>query len=494
MGRARALLERADFESGDVERVEVKPLALEDLVVRPRTMLERNGGECVETVLVSTSSASDEVASRRKSLVWSLTIMSGDPLFRAWRRLPRPVREFVRVRVGRVLAPRPSPPSVVRTGAPLVAGLLGTADGLGEGARLMRHAMAELGLEPAACDLSGAFRLRDLPDSIAVSSDKPSIGGPLVMHVNPPQLPAALIAMGRSAIRRRLVIGYWAWELPEMPAAWRQGFDFVHEVWAPSKFTAAAFSAASPVPVRVVPHPVRPLPSAPADRAQFGLPADAFVVLTVANLRSTIARKNPIGAILSFRKAYGDDPRRVLVVKIGNPSDDRLAYGSIRDAINSAPNVRVITDHLSPSDMASLFRVADAVLSLHRSEGFGLVPAQAMIEGKPVVATAWSGNMDFMTKQNSILVDYELVPAYDPQGMCNYPSQRWAEPRLDHAAEWLRRLAGDADLRRRLGTRASEDATRFFETAAFRKALSESFIAALSAKTQRRLSALSHAS
>ncbi len=89
MGRARALLERADFESGDVERIEVKPLALEDLLVRPWTMLERNGGECVETVLVSISSAADEVASPRESLVWSLTIMSGDPLFRAWRRLPR---------------------------------------------------------------------------------------------------------------------------------------------------------------------------------------------------------------------------------------------------------------------------------------------------------------------------------------------------------------------------------------------------------------------
>ncbi len=203
MGRARALLERADFESGDVERIEVKPLALEDFLVRPRTMQERNRGGCVETVLVSTSSASDEVASPRESLVWSLTIMSGDPLFRAWRRLPRPVREFVRVPVGRLLAPRPSPPPSVQTGAPLIAGLLGTAHGHGEGARLMWHAMTELGLEPGAYDLSGAFRLRDLPDSIAFAADKPPAGGPLVMHVNPPELPAALIAMGRSVIRRR---------------------------------------------------------------------------------------------------------------------------------------------------------------------------------------------------------------------------------------------------------------------------------------------------
>ena len=94
---------------------------------------------------------------------------------------------------------------------------------------------------------------------------------------------------------------------------------------------------------------------------------------------------------------------------------------------------------------------ADIVLSLHRSEGFGLVPAEAMLLGRPVVATGWSGNMTFMDDSCAALVGYRLVPARDPRGVYAVPGATWAEPDIAHAAEWLRRLGDDPGLRARLG-------------------------------------------
>ncbi len=125
-----------------------------------------------------------------------------------------------------------------------------------------------------------------------------------------------------------------------------------------------------------------------------------------------------------------------------------------------ATNVRIIDTLLSKPDMTGLIAASDIVISLHRSEGFGLVPAEAMALGKPVVATAWSGNIDFMTERNSALVTYTLVPVIDPEHSFSADGQCWADANIDHAAEWLSRLGSNAELRERMGAAARADVTR----------------------------------
>ena len=116
---------------------------------------------------------------------------------------------------------------------------------------------------------------------------------------------------------------------------------------------------------------------------------------------------------------------------------------------------------LPPADMSGLMAEVDIVLSLHRSEGFGLVPAEAMQLGKPVVATGWSGNMDFMNERNSVPVSFRLVPVEDPyDGAFVSDGQLWADADVGNAAEWLRRLAADPRLRRHLGETARADIAR----------------------------------
>ncbi len=367
------------------------------------------------------------------------------PLHRLWRGLPQNARRRLLTQGTALLAPHPDQPAPpVRSGI-AVAGELARASGLGEGARLMLHGLDALGVPAWPMRRGGPL---------------PPEGAPLILHATAPQMPLALLQLGRAALRGRRVVGYWAWELPVVPESWRAGLAFVHEVWAPSRFTAAALEPLLPGRVRVVPHPVAahpPLPSA-LGRADFGLPTDAVVTLVAFSLASSFERKNPLGAIAAHRAAFGDRADRVLLLRVGNPHHFPADFARLRAAADH-PNIRIDTRTLPAADNHALMAACDIVLSLHRSEGFGLVPAEAMLLGVPVVATDWSGNTDFMDAGCAAMVPARLIPANDPRGVFMAPGAEWAEPDLGVAAAHLVRLADDPAGRRTLG-RAGQAAAR----------------------------------
>jgi glycosyltransferase involved in cell wall biosynthesis len=373
------------------------------------------------------------------------------PLHRAWRWLPARQRRRMLTAAAAALAPRPqTDPPAPRAGLVLV-GELSRASGLGEGARVVRRALQRLGVAWWEIDIGGGLPGLE-PDLPAPDAASPPAGAPLLVFVNPPTLPVALLRLPRSLLRGRRIIGYWFWELPLAPPDWRLGTRFVHEVWAPSTFTGDAVAPLMPGRVRVVPLPLAaavPEPSA-LDRAAFGLPDDAVVVLVSFNLASSMVRKNPLGAIAAFRAAFGDRRDRILLLKVGNPAHFPGDFAAIAAAAD-APNIRLETRTLPTADLYALTAACDIVLSLHRSEGFGLVPAEAMLLGKPVIATGWSGNMTFMDADCAALVGYRLVPAEDPRQV--YEGALWAEPDQADAVAHLRRLADDAAARAALGAR-----------------------------------------
>jgi glycosyltransferase involved in cell wall biosynthesis len=148
--------------------------------------------------------------------------------------------------------------------------------------------------------------------------------------------------------------------------------------------------------------------------------------------------------------AFGTRSDRVLVLKVGNPHHAPEDFAQL-EAAATGGNIRLITDTLSPAAALALTATADIVVSLHRSEGFGLVAAEAMLLGKPVVATDWSATKEFMDENCAALVRSRLVPADDPRGVYAVPGAKWAEPDATHAADWLHRLADDPGRRRMLG-------------------------------------------
>jgi len=352
-----------------------------------------------------------------------------------------------------LIAPRPQRiPPPARLGL-AVGGELSRASGLGEGARLLLRGVEALGLRTWSLDIAAPEGR--VTDVAIPASEKPPAGVPLVLQINPPLLPLATLRLGRAMLRRRRIVGFWSWELPAVPPDWRVGLKFVHEVWVPSTFIADALQELMPVRARVVPHPLAIAPpTAEPDRAAFGLPPDVVTVLVSFNLASSFERKNPLAAIAAFRAAFSDRNDRLLVIKVGYPQHFPADLARLRDAIAGSRNIRIDTGIFLPRQNHCLTASADIVLSLHRSEGFGLVPAEAMLLGKPVIATGWSGNMDFMDAACAVPIGYRLVAVHDPRGVYDIPGAVWAEADLDEAVVQLRRLADDPTLRAEIGMRA----------------------------------------
>jgi glycosyltransferase involved in cell wall biosynthesis len=382
---------------------------------------------------------------------------------RLWRLLPAKARRRVSAEAVALLAPHIDRGVPQVRGGVAVAGELSRISGLGEGARLMRSGLEALGITDWPIDVS-----RWLPaDTSGISArecEVPPSGVPLVIHVNAPMLPLVLLRLPRGFARGRRVIGYWNWELPDPPLDWRAGSRFVHEVWVPSPFTAAAIEPLLPGKVRVVPFPIAVAPPAPLtrDRGALGLPEAAVVVLVSINLASSFERKNPMGAIAAFKAAFGDRPDRVLLLKIGNPDHFPGDFARIAAAVADAPNIRIDTKSYPAAAAHSLTATADIVMSLHRAEGFGLVLAEAMLLAKPVIATGWSGNMMFMDEDSAALVGYRMIAVNDPRQV--YRNSTWAEPDQREAVCHLRRLADDVDARAALGARGEERARTLLGT------------------------------
>ncbi len=359
-----------------------------------------------------------------------------------WRLLPQDFRRIAMSSLAAGVARKPDGPPEVSDGI-AVAGDINGANGLAETTRMLHQVIAGHGLARGLVPLG-------LPSVVPVNKTPIPPCAAVLAVVNAPYLPVALLRLDRDFLKHRRVIGMWAWELPVVPPQWKYGAQFVHEIWAPSPFTADAFAHLAPV--RVVPYPLAAvdLPVS-GTRATFGLPEDCLIVLTIFNLASSMVRKNPLGAIAAFKAAFGARRDCLFVLKISGCEAYQADLNTIKAAIGNAANIRLLTGTMPEAELRGLIAASDIVLSLHRSEGFGLIPAAAMLLGRPVVATGWSGNLAFMTPETSALVTYRLVPPADPRGVYRVAEALWADPDIEDAAQALRRLADDAALRQSLG-------------------------------------------
>jgi glycosyltransferase involved in cell wall biosynthesis len=389
-----------------------------------------------------------------------------------WQRLPRDLRRSALFTASALAAPRPV--SGTRPSYPIiVAGALRTASGLGESARLCHDALQAAGLPVLGVDLTAdLMQPQSAPDFAFVDGQHHEGSGTLVLHVNSPLVPLAIWRLGRRLVRDKFIVGYWAWELLQLPPDWRHGIPFVHEIWTPSAFVAEAIRPISAErAVRVVPHAIKkpqsaPMPMKPSDRP--------FTVLTIFNMASSFARKNPLATIKAFRRAFGDDPETRLIVKTSNSSAFPPGLEMMKKLALSNENIVILEEAISRPEIDVLYDDCDVVISLHRSEGFGLTIAEAMMRGLPVVATHWSGNVDFCDSDVGMPIPYCLIPAEDPQDTYHHPEMHWADADIEAAAEALQRLRGDPGLRARLGSKATEVATRTFSTTRYAQVVRQS--------------------
>ena len=260
-------------------------------------------------------------------------------------------------------------------------------------------------------------------------------------------------------------IGYWAWELAEFPEEWATSFGCVDEIWTPSQFVRASVATRSPVPVRVVPHSLeRQMEvSATVDRAKFGLDPGTFVFLFVFDFHSYLERKNPLGLIKVFKDAFGGRQDVELLVKSAHGEVHKEELNMVQKACAGA-NVRLLDRVLSRAATQELMMSADCYVSLHRSEGFGLTMAESMMYGKPVIATGYSGNVDFMSDADSFLVPYRVVTIDRTHGPYK-AGYHWADPDLDYACDLMRHVESNREAAAQVGAKGKAKVRQVLDAA-----------------------------
>lgn len=279
-----------------------------------------------------------------------------------------------------------------------------------------------------------------------------------IVGVNADVFPDFASHFGRSAFEGKYTIGLWAWEIEHFPDWMAVSSEFVDEVWANSSFSAAAIAKKVDKPILPFPLPIAAVDARIRCRAELDLP-EGPLFLFCCDLDSVVRRKNPEAVIRAFVQAFSEGEGPALLVKTVNGDRHPDALESILGVANNRRDVMIRDGYLSAADQASLMDSCDVYVSLHRSEGFGLTLAEAMALGKPVIATAYSGNLDFMTRTNSYLVPYDMVPVGD--GSEPYPASAvWAEPDVEAAADLMRRIIEDPEEARALGLRARSEVER----------------------------------
>lgn len=247
-------------------------------------------------------------------------------------------------------------------------------------------------------------------------------------------------------------IAYWYWEFDSIPDEWLGHASDVDEVWTATEFVAKGMREKLRVPVRTLFPGVKLAPFNRRDKAYFGLREAPFTFLFTFHMMSVMERKNPLGLIQAFKQAFSQEEDVHLVLKTSFGDRHPTQIEELRHAASGA-NITLIDQVYSPDEVLSLMDACDAYVSLHRSEGLGLTMAEAMLMGKPVIATGFSGNVDFMDESNSLLVPFELVklgkpiPPYDAE-------LEWAEPSTEHSARLMRRVFENQEWARELGARA----------------------------------------
>lgn len=345
------------------------------------------------------------------------------------------------------------------TGVTAVYGYFATESGVGEAGRRTYRALRAVG-RPVSARLIGTRG--HFAESIAFDLPLDSANTPAdvhLFHMNADELCHANLRLGDQPFSpERLRVGYWAWELDRFPDAWAPAFDRVDEIWVPSAFTRACVQSATDKPVHVIPHPV-PVPD-PVSKAQqasarlrFGLPHDKIAFLTLFDFNSFIERKNPYAALAAFAEARAQADNLALVIKCHGHTRFDAVRQQLMKYIRALPDVYVIDRVLSGEEMDALYAACDGLVSLHRSEGFGLTIAEAMARAMPVIATGYSGNADFLDDSVGVPVPYTLIPVA-PDAYPFWEGCVWAEPDTGFAARAMVELAGDEGLRARLGAAA----------------------------------------
>lgn len=356
-----------------------------------------------------------------------------------WRKIPLFIRQPILDRIINRSIVRTSPHADAV--APIIiVGLLSQPSGLGVAARACYNALRKDRIEVYGIDVTSLF-LHEPQESGFDYRDGSKLVGPgtLIVHVGGDRLNYVLNYLGQDVVQDKHVLAHWFWELETLPKNWNLAMPKIHGICANSNFVAnAAAKISNNKPVYTLPYPMD-YKSISVEKATTSL-KEKFVVTTIFNMSSNFYRKNPNAVIHSFQKAFGDDNNVELVVKYSNSDSWPKGKQLLIDAVGDSQNIRLIDQVITEQELEQLYASTDVVISLHRSEGLGLILIEAMQRGIPVISTDWSATSEFINNDMGYPVPVKLIAVDDPQGNYRQKNLNWADPDIDKAAQILKQI------------------------------------------------------
>ena len=316
-------------------------------------------------------------------------------------------------------------------------GFFNAEHGIGEAARLLVEAIRTTDIPVSTT----GYRNTESRQRANFETDEVGKYKTLIAAINAELNKPVRDLFGDDFFKDTYVIGQWFWELETAPPWYKDAYQYVDELWAPTKFIEEMLRREAPdrVVVHHMPLPLRkPRVVEDASRADLDLD-DRFMFLFTFDFMSVMKRKNPLGLVEAFKNAFAPGEGPMLVLKSINGETRPDGFAELKAATEGREDILIMNKYLDSTQSAALMNLCDCYVSLHRSEGLGLTIAEAMLLGKPVIATDYSGNLDFMTPETSYLVPWRRVKvgegaeAYDANAS-------WAEPDLDAAAVIMKKV------------------------------------------------------
>lgn len=342
-----------------------------------------------------------------------------------------------------------------------------TADvGLGRGCRLLGNALDCTNIPWVAININNVKNI-SMSDTTylnkIVSLPKYNVN---IVHINPDLLKVSLAYLPAKVWNVKYNIAFFLWELSDIPDSWVPFFSMFNEIWTPSNFTKLALEQKTDKPVTLIPYGICVEGENEFTRESFGLSEEMFLYLVVFDVNSVAMRKNPQSVVAAYKmlfNSFNEEQRKTigLVIKINHANDEHPEVIKLKESLNGYGNIFFYNYVMSKSEIYSLINCVDCYISLHRSEGFGLVLAEAMYLHKPIIATNWSANVDFINEENSCPVKYKLITLAEDYTPYTKGSI-WAEADIEHAVEYMRKLYFDDEYRTKIAQKAGDDIRRLF--------------------------------
>ena len=335
-----------------------------------------------------------------------------------------------------------------------IIGYLNAESGIGEVARLLIRAIEEAQIPYSTQIFSRTASRKNHP----FLEKKDCIDSKVnLICINADQMPHFVKKADPSFFKESRNIGVWFWELEEFPTKYLASLNYVDEIWVASDFTRNALSKLTSKPIYTFPLPILPMDQETSlYRSSLGIPLDRYLFLYCFDFFSIFNRKNPLGLIKAFKKAFAPNEGPFLLIKSINGKKHYLKLRKLYKEARGRSDIFILDQYFSNKEKNELMNLCDAYISLHRAEGFGLTLAEAMSLGKPVIGTHYSGNLTFMNQENSFLCPYELMPV--GRGSAPYPSHAvWGEPNLEEAAKLMRYVVKNPKEAQCRGKRAQEE-------------------------------------